>query len=206
MLLKTPINSIYFLKIIQTRDTLQKTISSIIVKVWLYLQRSDIWDYQNASLDSKKKKKNCFAYDLGPFPSLPFSLRMAHRSRYLNDLSFSQCLTYLSLLHGVSPGLESSEVKRWAVANLLKSWRLQAASRELSKCKDWLRGGGRSVTIYAISDMRFAEAAGSFYFYHHNQGNLMSKFKQLGWLMFFSRSFSTGALLPFLVRYIFVAL
>lgn len=35
--------------------------------------------------------------------------------------------------------------------------------------------------------MKFAEAAGSFYFYHHNQGNLMSKFKWLGWLIFFQK-------------------
>lgn len=108
VLLKTSINSIYFLKVIQIRDILQKTISNVIKCLTLFSNGHFTQLHRSFS----------FAYDLVSLSPIS-SLRMAPISSFLNHPSLSQCLKYLNGLHEVTLCLESPEMKRWATAGVV---------------------------------------------------------------------------------------
>lgn len=88
-------------------------------------------------------------------------------------------------MHGIILCLASREVKRWASGSI-ESQQLRAASSGCPSAKTrWgmgvrVGGRGRSMITDFTPDMRFAEAPGSSYFYHHNWSNVSSKSKQAG--------------------------
>lgn len=131
-LLKTSINSIYFLKTYRPETYMRKWFLTLL-KVRLHGQRNDTGDYQNSALDSQKKKSLHTIWVLLPPLPVPWGWLIYH-------LHLSQCLKYLSWLHGVSLVLESSEVKRWAMGS--PESRLQAASLGVPKAKMRLGVGG----------------------------------------------------------------
>lgn len=136
-LLKTSINSIYFLKTYRPETYMRKWFLTLL-KVRLHGQRNDTWDYQNSALDSQKKK--VFAYNLGSPSSPPRALRMAHiSSAFVPMFKIPFLAAWSESSSGIFGGEEMGYGKPRVKTPGCQPWSSQG--------KDEVRGWGRSVTI-----------------------------------------------------------